>query len=69
MDFCVFMSSPRLKGNIFELLKPFLEELENNKADVTYIHLSEKIILPVIVLFWLHMDMTQNMVQALLKQG
>lgn len=40
------MASPRLKGNTVELLKPFLAELENNKAEVTYINLSEKYILP-----------------------
>jgi multimeric flavodoxin WrbA len=40
------MASPRLKGNTVELLKPFLAELESNKADVTYIALSEKNILP-----------------------
>ncbi|WP_320054449.1 flavodoxin family protein [uncultured Acetobacteroides sp.] len=46
MIFCVLMGSPRLKGNTAELLKPFLEELENSKADVTYIQLAEKNIMP-----------------------
>lgn len=46
LNFCVLMASPRLKGNTAELLKPFLAELESNKADVTYIALSEKNILP-----------------------
>lgn len=40
------MGSPRLKGNTAELLKPFLAELENNSADITYIPLAEKNILP-----------------------
>ncbi len=46
MNFCVLMASPRLKGNTVELLKPFISELEDNKANVTYIPLSEKMILP-----------------------
>ncbi len=46
MKFCVLMASPRLKGNTAELLKPFLSELEDHKAEVTYIPLSEKNILP-----------------------
>ena len=46
MKFCVLMASPRLKGNTAELLKPFVSELEDHKADVTYIPLSEKNILP-----------------------
>lgn len=40
------MASPRFNGNTVELLKPFLDELEINKADVKYIILSEKNILP-----------------------
>lgn len=40
------MGNPRLKGNTAEILKPFLAELENNKADVTVIPLAEKNILP-----------------------
>lgn len=40
------MGSPRLNGNTAELLKPFLAELDNNNAEVTYIELSEKNILP-----------------------
>ncbi|WP_058485353.1 flavodoxin family protein [Defluviitalea phaphyphila] len=46
MNFCILMGSPRLKGNTAELLKPFISELKNNKANVTYIPLSEKNILP-----------------------
>lgn len=46
MIFCVLMASPRLKGNTVELLKPFLSELEDNKAHVIYIPLSEKNIFP-----------------------
>lgn len=46
MKFCVLMGSPRLKGNTAELLKPFIEELENDNADLVYIPLAEKDILP-----------------------
>lgn len=46
MKFCVLMGSPRRKGNTAELLKPFLSELEYNNADVTYIYLPDKNILP-----------------------
>lgn len=46
LKFCVLMGSPRLKGNTAELLKPFLAELEDKKAEVTYIPLATKNILP-----------------------
>src|SRR5690554_1616684 len=46
MKFCILMGSPNLKGNTAELLKPFLEELENHNADISYIALAEKNILP-----------------------
>ena len=46
MNFYVLMASPRVKGNTAELLKPFLAELESNEANVTYVALSEKNILP-----------------------
>ena len=46
MNFCVLMASPRPKGNTVELLKPFLAELEEHKAEVTYIYLPDKNILP-----------------------
>lgn len=46
LKFCVLMGSPRLKGNTAELLKPFIAELEGNEAQVTYIPLAEKNILP-----------------------
>jgi multimeric flavodoxin WrbA len=46
MNFCVLMGSPRSNGNTAELLKPFLSELKDNNAVVTYIPLAEKIILP-----------------------
>lgn len=40
------MGSPRLEGNTAELLKPFLEELRKNDAEVEYITLSDKNIMP-----------------------
>jgi Multimeric flavodoxin WrbA len=40
------MGSPRLKGNTAELLKPFISELEQNNAEVNYITLQDKTILP-----------------------
>jgi multimeric flavodoxin WrbA len=46
MKFIILMGSPRLEGNTAELLKPFREELLNNKAEVEYITLSDKNILP-----------------------
>lgn len=46
MKFCVLMGSPRIKGNTAELLKPFIEELEENGSDVTYITLADKTIHP-----------------------
>lgn len=46
MRFCVLMASPRLNGNTAELVKPFLTELKKNGAEVTYITLAEKNILP-----------------------
>jgi multimeric flavodoxin WrbA len=46
MKFCILMGSPRLKGNTAELLRPFISELELNGAEITYIPLAEKNILP-----------------------
>jgi multimeric flavodoxin WrbA len=46
MKFCVLMGSPRLQGNTVELLKPFVEELQNNQVEVSYITLEGKNILP-----------------------
>ncbi len=46
MKFCILMGSPRLKGNTAELLKPFISELEFNKAEYSYITLADKNILP-----------------------
>lgn len=46
MKFCVLMASPRLNGNTAELVKPFLTELRKNGAEVKYITLAEKNILP-----------------------
>ena len=40
------MGSPRLNGNTAELLKPFIQELENNGCEVEYITLSDKDIKP-----------------------
>jgi len=40
------MASPRLRGNTAELVKPFVQELEENNCDVTYITLSDKDIRP-----------------------
>ena len=46
MRFCILMGSPRLNGNTAELLKPFIQELEINGCEVTYITLSDKNIQP-----------------------
>jgi multimeric flavodoxin WrbA len=40
------MGSPRLNGNTAELLKPFISELELNHAEIAYIPLAKKNILP-----------------------
>lgn len=42
MKVCVLMGSPRLHGNTAELLKPFIEELKVNGAEVEYITLADK---------------------------
>ena len=42
MKFCILMGSPRLNGNTAELLKPFMKELKNIGADMTYITLADK---------------------------
>ena len=44
--FCIIMGSPRINGNTAELLKPFIAELEAKNADVNYIPLVDKTILP-----------------------
>ncbi len=46
MRFCIFMASPRVKGNTAELCKPFVDELELAGADVAYITLHGKNIAP-----------------------
>lgn len=46
MNFCILMGSPRLHGNTAELLKPFIEELKNADASVTYITLADKKVNP-----------------------
>lgn len=48
MKVCILMGSPRLKGNTAELLKPFVDALEKNEAEIIYIPLSEKKIQPCI---------------------
>lgn len=44
MNFCIIMGSPRINGNTAELLKPFMEELKLNGANVSYITLADKTI-------------------------
>lgn len=46
MNILVLMGSPRLNGNTFELLKPFIAEIEKSGSEVEYIALAEKNILP-----------------------
>ena len=46
MKFCILMGSPRLNGNTAELLKPFIQELEDNGCGINYITLSDKDIRP-----------------------
>lgn len=42
MKVCILMGSPRLDGNTAELVKPFVDELEMNDAQVSYITLKDK---------------------------
>ena len=42
MRVCILMGSPRLNGNTAELVKPFIEELENNGVQAVYITLADK---------------------------
>lgn len=46
MEVCILMGSPRLEGNTAELVKPFLDELQNNHVEVNYITLADKHISP-----------------------
>ena len=46
MRFCILMGSPRLYGNTAELLKPFVQELEESGCEVDYIALSDMNIQP-----------------------
>ena len=46
MKVLILMGSPRLHGNTAELCKPFMEELTKNGAEVKYIELEKKTILP-----------------------
>lgn len=42
MKACILMGSPRLHGNTAELLKPFMEELQNMKMQIEYITTDDK---------------------------
>ena len=44
--FCILMGSPRLNGNTAEILKPFMQVLEDNNCAVNYITLADKDIRP-----------------------
>lgn len=46
MKFCILMGSPKLDSNTAELVKPFMDELGRNDAQVEYITLADKNILP-----------------------
>ena len=46
MKVLILMGSPRLHGNTAELCKPFMEELTGQGAEVKYIELEKKTILP-----------------------
>jgi len=46
MNILVLMGSPRLHGNTAELCKPMIEAFEENHADVRYVTLADKQILP-----------------------
>lgn len=46
MKFTILMGSPRKNGNTAELCKPFIEELEQNGAEIRYIPLADKDIKP-----------------------
>jgi len=46
MKLSILIGSPKLKGNTAELLKPFIDELNKNKAEVSYITLATKNIMP-----------------------
>ena len=46
MKVLILMGSPRLHGNTAELCKPFMEELTEQRAEVKYIKLEKKTILP-----------------------
>ena len=44
--FCIILGSPRPEGNTAVLLKPFIEELENNNCEIDYVTLHDKDIRP-----------------------
>ena len=46
MKFCILMSSPRENGNTAELCKPFIAQLKTSGAEVSYVTLADKNILP-----------------------
>lgn len=48
MKFCILMGSPRKNGNTFQLLTPFLEELENQSIEYEVIWLYDQSIQPCI---------------------
>ena len=46
MNVLILMGSPRLQGNTAELCKPFMEEMQENGAQVRYMTLADKDIKP-----------------------
>lgn len=46
MKFCILMGSLKQNGHTAELCKPFMDELTENGAEISYITLSDKTILP-----------------------
>lgn len=46
MNVLILMGSPRLHGNTAELCKPFIEELNEQGAQVRYVTLADKVINP-----------------------
>lgn len=46
MRVCILMGSPRKKGNTFELLRPFMDELKEKNCDYKLLWLYDKNILP-----------------------
>ncbi|OFI06687.1 hypothetical protein CLOACE_08420 [Clostridium acetireducens DSM 10703] len=46
MKYCILMGSPHKNGNTFQLLKPFMEEIELHKIQYDLIWLYDKHIEP-----------------------